>query len=50
MMDKAAKRAWIVVGLLFALFTIGLVMVSFWGGPYQADSAWQDKQAPSFPN
>ena len=50
MMDKAAKRAWIVVGLLFALFTIGLVMVSFWGGPYQSDSAWQDKQAPSFPN
>ena len=49
-MDKAKRRAWIIVGVLFAVFTLGLVIVSFWGGPYQADSAWQKKQAPAFPN
>ena len=48
-MDKAAKRSWIILGVIFALFMIGLFMVSMWGGPYQSDSRWLQKEAPTFP-
>ncbi|MDG1899739.1 MAG: hypothetical protein P8I74_07725 [Phycisphaerales bacterium] len=48
-MDKAAKRAWTVLAIIFAIFMIGLFMVSMWGGPYQADSRWLQQEAPTFP-
>jgi flagellar basal body-associated protein FliL len=49
-MDKAARRSWIILGIIFAIFMIGLFMVSMWGGPYQAASSWQEKETPAFPN
>ncbi|MDG2199732.1 MAG: hypothetical protein P8K80_00930 [Phycisphaerales bacterium] len=49
-MDKSTKRAWTILGVIFALFMIGLFMVSMWGGPYQADSSWLKEETPSFPN
>ena len=49
-MDKSTKRAWTILGVIFALFMIGLFMVSMWGGPYQADSSWLKEETPTFPN
>lgn len=48
--DIAKKRAWILLGVLVATFLIGLVAVSFWGGPYEADSFWLKEASPTFPN
>ena len=48
-MDKAARRSWVVLGIIFVVFMVGLFLVSFWGGPYQSDSFWQQKEPPSFP-
>jgi len=45
-MDKSTKRAWTILGVIFALFMIGLFMVSMWGGPYQADSSWLKEETP----
>ena len=36
--DKARTTAWILITVLTALFMVGLVLVSFWGGPFEADS------------
>ena len=49
-MDKAARRAWLIIGIVAAIFMIGLFIVSMWGGPYQASSAWQKEEPPAFPN
>ena len=48
-MDKAARRSWVILGIIFAVFMVGLFMVSFWGGPYQSDSSWRQQEPPAFP-
>lgn len=48
--DNARTTAWILISVLAGLFVIGLVLVSFWGGPYEADSFWLKDAAPTFPN
>ena len=48
--DQATQRAWIILGILVAAFILGLVMVSFWGGPFEADSWWLKETSPTFPN
>ena len=48
--DPAKRRAWTVIGVLVAAFLIGLAIVSFWGGPYEADSWWLNNAPPAFPN
>ncbi len=48
--DKTAMWAWAILGLLIVLFLVGLVIVSFWGGPFESDSYWQQTEAPAFPN
>ena len=49
-MDKCEKRAWLILLVVFALFMIGLIMVSFWGGPFEATSYWLQEKPPAFPN
>ena len=49
-MDKCEKRAWLILLVVFALFMIGLIMVSFWGGPYESTSYWLQEKPPTFPN
>ena len=48
--DQGAKRAWIILSVLFVVFLLGLVMVSFWGGPFESDSWWNKEAPPTFPN
>jgi flagellar basal body-associated protein FliL len=48
--DQAAQRAWIILGVLVAVFMLGLVLVSFWGGPFESDSWWLKETPPTFPN
>ncbi|MCH2135412.1 MAG: hypothetical protein MK101_02390 [Phycisphaerales bacterium] len=48
--DQAAKRAWMILAVLATMFMLGLVMVSFWGGPYESDSWWNHTAPPTFPN
>jgi len=48
--DQTAKRAWIIFGVLLVVFIIGLVIVSFWGGPFESDSYWRQTEAPAYPN
>ena len=49
-MDKCERRSWAIHLVVFALFMIGLVMVSFWGGPFEANSYWLEKEPPTYPN
>ena len=49
-MDKCEKRAWLILLVVFALFMIGLIMVCFWGGPFEANSYWLEEKPPTFPN
>ena len=49
-MDKCERRAWAILLIVFALFMIGLIMVSFWGGPFEADSYWLQEEPPTYPN
>ena len=49
-MDKCERRAWAILLVVFALFMIGLMMVSFWGGPFESDSYWLKEEPPTFPN
>lgn len=48
--DQAATRAWVILSVLIVVFLLGLVMVSFWGGPYESDSWWHKEAPPTFPN
>ena len=48
--DVAARRAWIMLGVLIVVFLLGLVMVSFWGGPFESTSLWQHDASSAFPN
>ncbi len=48
--DQTAKRAWIIFGVLLAVFILGLVITSFWGGPFESDSYWRQTEPPTFPN
>jgi flagellar basal body-associated protein FliL len=48
--DKAAARAWTIFGVLVVVFILGLVIVSFWGGPFESDSYWRQEEAPAYPN
>jgi hypothetical protein len=48
--DKTAMWAWTILTLLIVLFLVGLVIVSFWGGPFESDSYWRQTEAPAFPN
>ena len=47
--EKARTTAWILITVLTALFMVGLVLVSFWGGPFEADSYWLKEASPTFP-
>ncbi len=47
--DVAAKRAWITMGVLLVVFILGLVIVSFWGGPFESNSYWRQTEAPAYP-
>ena len=47
--DRASRRAWIIFGILCAVFLIGLVITSFWGGPFESDSYWRQTEAPTYP-
>lgn len=49
-MDKCERRAWCILLVVFAIFMICLVMVSFWGGPFEADSYWLQEEPPTYPN
>ena len=49
-MDKCERRSWAILLVVFALFMIGLFMVSFWGGPFEANSYWLEKEPPTYPN
>ncbi len=48
--DRAAARAWTIFGVLLVVFILGLVIVSFWGGPFESDSYWRQDEAPAYPN
>jgi len=48
--DQAAKRAWTIFAVLLVVFILGLVIVSFWGGPFESDSYWRQTEAPAYPN
>jgi hypothetical protein len=48
--DKATTWAWTIWGVIAALFLIGLVIVSFWGGPFESDSYWRQTESPAYPN
>jgi flagellar basal body-associated protein FliL len=48
--DKMAVWAWTILGVLIVLFLLGLVIVSFWGGPFESDSYWRQTEPPAFPN
>ncbi len=48
--DKLAMWAWTIWGLIAVLFIVGLVIVSFWGGPFESDSYWRQTEAPAYPN
>ena len=48
--DKIAMWAWTIWGVIAALFIVGLVIVSFFGGPFESDSYWRQKEAPAYPN
>jgi uncharacterized membrane protein len=47
--DKMAMLAWTTLGVIAFLFLVGLVIVSFWGGPFESDSYWRQTEAPAFP-
>lgn len=47
--DKMAMWAWTILGVIALLFLLGLVIVSFWGGPFESDSYWRQTEAPAFP-
>ena len=49
-MDRCEKRAWAIILAVFVLFMIGLITVSFWGGPYESDSFWRQEAPPTYPN
>jgi ABC-type transport system involved in cytochrome c biogenesis permease subunit len=48
--DLAARRAWLILGVMVVVFLIGLSIVSFWGGPFESTSIWQHNAPPTFPN
>ena len=48
--DKASMRAWAILGVVIVLFLLGLVITSFWGGPFESDSYWRQTEAPAYPN
>ena len=48
-LDKCERRAWAIFLVIFALFMLGLVMVCFWGGPFESDSFWLQEKPPTYP-
>jgi flagellar basal body-associated protein FliL len=47
--DIAARRAWITLSILLVAFILGLVIVSFWGGPFESSSYWRQEEPPAYP-
>jgi hypothetical protein len=48
--DPITRGAWIIFGVLCLVFLLGLVITSFWGGPFESTSYWQQDAPPTFPN
>ncbi len=36
------------MGVLLVVFILGLVIVSFWGGPFESDSYYRQEEVPTF--
>jgi uncharacterized membrane protein len=48
--DPITRFAWIIFGVMCAVFLLGLVITSFWGGPFESTSFWQQDAPPTYPN